>query len=165
MLADWITLHSAGRIRSGVKVWLFRRTNNEGPLVGYGSLGTGDIDVTVADGSKKTMKGFEIEALALHRDYWGFPKGATDPEDKFSCQIVRHLQQEARKAQSQGKRERILALYVHPDAIQAQNLYTYCGFTFAPGRFMSLPEIPPEEGPGLLGMDYMWAAEEASRPG
>jgi ribosomal protein S18 acetylase RimI-like enzyme len=156
-LAEWIKHHSAMHIGCGTKVWLYRLQSNDGPLVGYGSLATGKIETTEEDNSKKLVKGFEIPMLALHEEYWGRPKGVADPEAKFSRQIVRHLQQEAREAQLRGTRERHLALYVHPDATQAQDLYLACGFTFAPGRFLPNPDIPPEKAPGLLGMDFVWS--------
>jgi ribosomal protein S18 acetylase RimI-like enzyme len=152
-LAKWIKVHSAEEIVRGDKVWLYRLENDKGPLVGYGSLATGKIETTEEDNSKKLVKGYEIPMLALHEDFWGQPKGIADPEEKFSRQIVRHLQQEARAAQLRGQREPHLALYVHPDAEEAQKLYLACGFTFAPNRFLPDPDTPP---PGLLGMDYKW---------
>lgn len=155
-LAEWIKFHSAGHMGSGTKVWLYRRESIDGALVGYGSLANGKIKTTEEDGSKKEIKLYEIPMLALHEDFWGCPKGASDPEEKYSRQIVRHLQEEARQAQSRGQREPLLTLYVHPDAAEAQNLYQACGFTFAPGRFLPDPDIPPEKAPGLLGMDFVW---------
>jgi ribosomal protein S18 acetylase RimI-like enzyme len=152
-LADWIRLHSAAEVRRGNKVWLYRIQSDDGPLVGYGSLATGKIEITLEDGSKKLIKAFEIPMLALHEDFWGCPEGVSDPEEKFSRQIVRHLQQQAQEAQLRGQRERHLALYVHPDASHAQKLYLDCGFTFAPDRFLPDPDTPP---PGLLGMDFVW---------
>jgi hypothetical protein len=92
--------------------------------------------------------------LALHQDFWGWPKGINDLEGKYSRQIVRHLQQQARIGQERGQNIRpLLTLYVHPDAEKAQNLYLDCDFTFAPGRFLPDPDVEP---PGLLGMDYVW---------
>jgi hypothetical protein len=114
-LAKWIKLHSAEAIARGNKVWLYRLESDKGPLVGYGSLATGKIETTEADNSKKMVKGYEIPMLALHEDFWGHPKGTADPEEKYSRQIVRHLQKEARAAQLRGQREPLLALYVHPD--------------------------------------------------
>lgn len=156
-LAEWIKKHSDEAIMRGNKVWLYRLESDEGALVGYGSLATGKIEIT-ENNTKKLVKGYEIPMLALHEDFWGCPKGTKDdPEKKFSRQIVRHLQQEARAAQlrGQGQRERLLALYVHPDADKAQQLYCDCGFTFAPGRFLPDPDIPPPDR-GLLGMDFVW---------
>ena len=121
----------------------------------HGSYSTGKINSTEQDNSEKEIKMYEIRMLALHEDFWGCPKGAT-PEEKYSRQIVRHLQHEVREAQKRGSRKRLLTLYVHPDATHAQELYCACGFTFAPGRFLPQPEIPPEEAAGLLGMDYVW---------
>ena len=154
-LAEWIKVHSTAAIAGGNKVWLYRLQNSDGPLVGYGSLATGKIEMIEEDNSKKLVKVYEIPMLALHEDYWGCPKGVADPEEKYSRQIVRHLQQETRAAQLRGQRERLLALYVHPDAVEAQKLYLDCGFTFAPGRFLPDPEIPPPDL-GLLGMDFVW---------
>ena len=96
--------------------------------------------------------------LALHEDYWGRPKGITDPEEKYSRQIVRHLQREAQEGQLRAvqagkQRERLLTLYVHPDAEEAQRLYLDCEFIFAPGRFLHHPDAPPC---GFLGMDFVW---------
>src|SRR5262249_24211559 len=153
-LAEWIKLHSAEEIARGNKVWLYRLQSSDGPLVGYGSLATGKIETTEEDNSVKAVKGFEIPMLALHEDYWGCPKEVTAPEEKFARQIVSHLLQEAREAQLRGTRERHLALYVHPDAPEAQKLYRACGFTFA-GRFLPSPDIHPDKAPGLLGMDYV----------
>jgi hypothetical protein len=48
-----------------------------------------------------------------------------------------------------------LSIIAHPDADKAQKLYLDCGFTFAPGRFLPDPDIPPPD-PGLLGMDFVW---------
>lgn len=155
-LADWIKSESAAQIAGGCKVWLYRLETDTGPLVGYGSLSTGKIETTEADGGKKIVKMYEIRMLALRSDYWGKPKGVADREEKFSRQIVRHLQREAAQAQRLGQRERLLTLYVHPDASEAQELYLACGFQFAPGRFLPDPDIPPEKAPGLLGMDYAW---------
>lgn len=55
-----------------------------------------------------------------------------------------------------GDRERLLALYVHPNARQAQKLYEDCGFVFAPGRFLPDLDIHPDDADGLFGMDYVW---------
>lgn len=155
-LADWIKFHSAAHIAGGCKVWLYRLPGDDGRLVGYGSLSKGNIEITGEDNSKRLIKVYEIPMLALHEDFWGHPKvqqGVTDVEEKFSRQIVRHLQREAQAAQIRGQRERLLALYVHPDATEAQDLYEGCGFTFAPGRFLPDPDIPP---PGLRGRDFVW---------
>jgi hypothetical protein len=152
-LAEWIKVHSAERIASGTRVWLYRLQSDNGPLVGYGSLAKGYIDTTQGDGSKRRRKVLEIPELALHEDFWGQPKGIADSEEKFSRQIVRHLQQQAREAQVRGQNiERLLALYVHPDAAEAQQLYLGCGFVFAPGRF--LPDFDTDIE--LLGMDFVW---------
>jgi len=155
-LAEWIKLHSASQIGCGYNIWLYRQESNDGPLVGYGSFSTGKIKTTEKDNSERYVKIFEIPMLALHEDYWGKPRGVADQEEKYSRQIVRHLQQEARDRQKSGDRERLLALYVHPNATRAQDLYLACGFTFAPNRFLPDCNIPPEEAPGLLGMDYVW---------
>jgi len=155
-LAEWIKVHSAKRIACGYKVWRYHRQTSEGdqgPLVGYGSLTKGYIETTEEDGSKKRLKVMEIPELALHEDFWGYPKGFTDIEEKYSMQIVRHLQQEARAAQERGQNiERLLTLYVHPDAKKAQQLYLDCGFSFAPGMFLPDHYTDTE----LLGMDYKW---------
>lgn len=159
-LAEWLKLHSAERIACGYKIWLYYRQTNDGgqgQLVGYGSLTKGYIETTEDDGSKNRLKVMEIPELALHENFWGCPKGATDPEEKYSHQIVRHLQQEAREGQARGQGiERLLTLYVHPDATEAQRLYRSCGFTIVPGRFLPDPDIPPPER-GLLGMDFVWS--------
>jgi hypothetical protein len=155
-LAEWIKLHSAGAIACRHKVWLYRLQNEKGPLVGFGSLANGKINTTEQDGSERVVKGYEIPMLALHEDFWGKPKGVS-LEGKYSRQIVRHLQAAAREAQKNTERERLLALYVHPDATLAQSLYVACGFVFAPNRFLPDPDIPPEQAPGLLGMDYIWS--------
>jgi len=155
-LAVWIKSHSADEIRRGNKVWLYRLQDSNGSLVGYSSLATGKTEIVVEGSSKRMVKCFEIPMLALHEDYWGCPKGIIDDEEKFSRQIVRHVQQEAREAQLRGTRERLLTLYVHPDADPAQNLSGDCGITCAPGRFLPDPDIPPEKAPGLIGMDYVW---------
>ena len=138
-LAEWLKVHSAERIACGYKIWLYYRQTidgSQGPLVGYGSLTKGYIETTEEGGSKKRLKVMEIPELALHEDFWGCPKGGVDPEEKYSRQIVRHLQQQARLGQERGQNiERLLALYVHPDAVQAQNLYLACDFnrTYAVG--------------------------------
>jgi ribosomal protein S18 acetylase RimI-like enzyme len=155
-LEEWIKRHSAEHIASGYRVWLYRLGRNDGPLVGYGSLSTDKIKITEQDGSEREVKVYEIPMLALHEEYWGKPKGVSDPEEKYSRQIIRHLQHEAQEAQKRGQRERFLTLYVHPDATLAQDLYLACGFTFAPSRFLSSPDIPPEKARGFLGMDYVW---------
>lgn len=155
-MSDWIRLHSAAQISSGYKVWLYRLESNEGPLVGYGSLSTGKIKTTEADNSEREIRAFQIPMLALHRDYWGKPKGVKSLEEKFSRQIVRHLQDAAKEAQKKGDRERLLGLYVHPLAEQAQQLYVDCGFKFAPKRFLPHRDIPPEMADGLFGMDFRW---------
>jgi ribosomal protein S18 acetylase RimI-like enzyme len=156
-LAQWIKLHSAEAIARRNKVWLYRLTSVDGPLVGYGSMATGKVMTTEPGNGQREVKAYEIPMLALHEDYWGKPKGITDPEEKFSRQIVRHLQQQASEAQKSGERERLLALYVHPNAEPAQKLYEDCGFVFAPGRFLPDPDIHPDDAPGLLGMDYVWS--------
>jgi ribosomal protein S18 acetylase RimI-like enzyme len=155
-LAEWIKVSSAEAIAWGWKVWLYRIQSDKAPLVGYGSFDTGTIETTEQDNSKKKVRGYEIPMLALHQDFWGCPKKTVDPEVKYSRQIVRHLQQQAQAAQLRKQlepRERLLALYVHPDAFEAQKLYEDCGFTFAPGRFLPHPDAPPY---GLLGMDFVW---------
>ncbi len=155
-LADWIKQHAESHIATGCKVWLYRLGAPDGELVGYGSLSTGKIKTTERDGSERVIKMYEIPMLALHEDYWGKPKNAQDVEDKYSRQIVRHLQAAAKEAQKGGQRERLLTLYVHPDAEHAQSLYEACGFTLAPGRFLPTPDIDPEKAAGFLGMDYVW---------
>lgn len=155
-LADWLRLHSADQIKGGCKVWLYRLDNEDGSLVGYGSLSADKIEITTGSGGKTEIKVFTIPMLALDKNYWGEPKGVADVEEKFSRQIVRHLQEQAKESQKRGNRERYLCLYVHPDAEQAQALYSACRFTFAPGRFLFKPDIPIERGGALLGMDYVW---------
>jgi ribosomal protein S18 acetylase RimI-like enzyme len=160
-LADWIKTQAADAIRRRWKVWLYYLEAHgayQGPLVGYSSLTKGNIDTIGEDGSTTQLKVMEIPMLALHEDFWRCPKGITDPERRYSRQIVRHLQQEAQIGQQNGQNiERFLALYVHPDAEAAQKLYLACGFVFAPGRFLPDPDIHPDSGfPGLLGMDYRW---------
>ena len=146
-LEEWIKWHSAEAIKRGWKVWRYHRPTidgGQGSLVGYGSLTKGNIETTESDGSKKKFKVMEIPMLALHEDFWGCPKEITDREVKFSRQIVRHLQEQARAGQKNGQNvERLLTLYVHPDAQQAQQLYCDCGFVFAPGRFLSDPDVDP----------------------
>lgn len=157
-LAEWIRIDSADAIARGWKLWLYRLQSEKGPLVGYSSFTTGKIKTTEEDNRTKEIKVFEIPMLALHEDYWGKPKGVADLEEKYSRQIVRHLQGEARLAQERGngQRQRLLTLYVHPNAQEAQNFYAACGFTFAPGRFLPDPDIPPDLAPGFLGMNYSW---------
>jgi hypothetical protein len=157
-LADWIKNESAAQITGGCKVWLYRLDSKDGPLVGYGSYSTGKITTTEPDKSEKEIKMYEIRMLALHKDFWGCPKGVI-PEEKYSRRIVHHLQHEVREAQKRGSRQRLLTLYVHPNATHAQDLYLACGFKFAPGRFLVKPEIQPDEAAGILGlhgMDYRW---------
>ncbi len=154
-LADWIKKHSADQIRGGTKVWLYRLENKDGPLVGYGSISTGKFKTTEPDDTEREVKMYEIPMLALHEDYWGMPPDIMNKEEKYSRQLVRDLQEKAREYQKLGQREPLLTLYVHPHAIAAQNLYLACGFSFA-DRFLSVPEVPPEIGPGLLGMEYEW---------
>ena len=158
-LAEWIKWRSAEMIKCRCRFWLYHLPAADGcpgPLVGYGSLSKGYIDTTKEDGSKGRLKVMEIPMLAVDETFWGCPKRIADPEGKFSRQIVRHLQEEARTGQKNGQNiERLLTLYVHPDSEPAQRLYLACGFEFAPGRFLAEPDIDP---PGLLGMDYVWTA-------
>jgi hypothetical protein len=155
-LAEWIKVHSAERMGQRHKIWLYHRQTDgggQGPLVGYGSLATGKIETSEGGGGKKTLKVIEIPMLALHEDFWGHPKGLADPEGKYSRQIVRHLQREAQEAQKRGQQiERLLTLYVHPDAEAARKLYLACGFIFAPGRFL----YDPDTDTFCLGMTYQW---------
>jgi GNAT superfamily N-acetyltransferase len=151
-LAEWIKHKSAEQISRGTKVWLYERKAEDGQrqLVGYGSLSKYKITTTEPDGSEKRIKVLEIPMLAVHEDFQGCPKNVADPEEKYSRQIVRHLQREARGDLSRGKGiEPLLTLYVHQDAEPAQKLYLSCGFVFVPRTF---PD--PKTGATLRGMDF-----------
>ncbi len=130
-LADWIKNRSAEASSRGTKIWLHEREDVAGQrqLVGYSSLSKCKIETTEEDDSRCKIKVLEIPMLAIHEDFQGCPKGIADKEAKFSRQIVRHLQQMAREDLQRGQDLRpLLTLYVHPDAIAAQNLYIACGF-------------------------------------
>ena len=161
-LEKWFRLHSAEAIKRGWKVWRYHRPATDGSpgdLVGFGSLTRGDIETTEQDGGKKTRRVMEIPMLAVDKTFQGCPEGLADREGKFSRQIVRHLQAQARTGQKNGQNiDRLLALYVHPNSQPAQRLYIACGFVFAPDRFLYDPDIEPPGG--FLGMDYVWPADD-----
>ncbi len=151
-LADWIKNRALEELSFRTKIWLYEREGENGQrqLVGYGSRKKCRIEKNEEDGSITKIKVLEIPMLAVHEDFQGCPKVVEDKEDKFSRQIVRHLQQMARVDLAEGQGiEPLLTLYVHPNAEPAQRLYIACGFTAVDRYF-------PDKttGANLRGMVY-----------
>jgi hypothetical protein len=89
-LADWIKSHSLAALESKTRIWIYENTDKK--IVGYGSLGK--TKVTFVDTGME-VKVPCIPCLAIHEDYWGKPDDVLDKEERYSRQIVRHLQKEA----------------------------------------------------------------------
>jgi ribosomal protein S18 acetylase RimI-like enzyme len=112
------------------RVWLFE--TNEGQIVGFGSLGTSRWKWPPPDGEYSTIT--LIPMLGIGAQYRGQP---SDPEWRYSRQIISHLIDEAIKLarEWQGKvehRPRWLVLMVNRENLRAIRFYENTGFEIIP---------------------------------
>jgi GNAT superfamily N-acetyltransferase len=104
-------------------VWLY--LTEDGQLVGYSSLGSTRWHLNEPYNKPVTLN--IIPYMGLDVDFQGAPKGAL-PHDRYSTLIMEDLIAEAEEACRRFKREPFLALYVHPDNIQAKRFYARMRF-------------------------------------
>jgi GNAT superfamily N-acetyltransferase len=123
-VSTWIRDREAGALsvmeKYGTHVWLY--INEEGDIVGFGSLGTTKWSYPERH-SKSKAKVNLIPAVAIETRFQGKPEG--EHEDRFSTQIMRDLIYEARNTPDTVP---ILGLFVHPANRRAIGLYRRMGF-------------------------------------
>jgi hypothetical protein len=126
-LARWIKTDAFYLRTRGTSIWLAFTDDRQ--LVGFGSLNTHDQPTEEDDGSKGKIRWLTMPAFALQLPFWGQPKNV-DRSERYSRQIVRHVQQQAREkfGRAEAPLEPALALLVHEQATKAQELYKECGF-------------------------------------
>lgn len=147
-LAAWIKDYSLTALQNRTKIWLY--DNDKGELVGYGSLGKTDVVLTAGDEvGQERVKIACIPTLAIQTPFKGKPDNPATKEDRFSVQIVRHLQHEAREGLKNSALKPLLLLYVHPENEPARKLYTHCGFKPFP-----LTKLDPSTGAMGQAMIY-----------
>jgi GNAT superfamily N-acetyltransferase len=132
-LADWIKNHSLVQLKNGTKIWLYETDCDMKHLIGYGSLGKAKWNQPRPDGNGvDEVKVVCLPNFAVHRDFWGKPEGAPR-EERFSYQIIKHLQIEAvEMLHNSPVLKPLLILYVHPGNEPAKKLYSNCGFSEFP---------------------------------
>ncbi len=128
-LALWIKDYSLTALQNRTKIWLYTTNDQKGDLVGYGSLGKTPIVLASEEGiAQEEVKIACIPTLAIQTPFHGKPDDAASKEDRFSTQIVRHLQSEAREGLKGSSLKPLLLLYVHPDNEADRKVYLRCGF-------------------------------------
>ncbi len=112
------------------RVWLYR--NDQGVIVGFGSLGTTRRRWPPPDGGYTNL--LIIPMLGIDYHFHGQPP---DPQQRFSNQILSHLRYEAiqfiKSDQDSGRLTLpLLLLYVHRENGRAIRLYEKFGFIAEP---------------------------------
>lgn len=140
-LADWIKKQAfwcQEKKGAKIKIWLYFKDDgaplSPRNLVGYASLNTDTICIEEPNGKAGTVKFLTLPMLAVQEEFKRQPRNASNPEEKYSRQIVRDIQNEARikLRKSDAPPEPWLVLIVYPDAEPAQRLYLSCGFVKVP---------------------------------
>jgi hypothetical protein len=123
-LSEWIKNSSITALQNKTRIWLYETDDSAHSLVGYGSLYKASFSANGQSG-----KVCSIPTLAVQKSFWRQPDNALNKEDRFSVQIVRHLQKEAKEMVERSPTLKpILMLYVHTENAIAKRLYEYCGF-------------------------------------
>ena len=112
--------------KHGTRVWLYR--NDQGVIVGFGSLGTTRRRWPPPDGGFSNL--LIIPMLGIDHRFHGQPP---DPQYRYSNQIISHLRFEAiqlLKSHQESDRSTLplLSLYVHRENRRAIRLYQKFGF-------------------------------------
>ena len=133
-------------MKRGTTVWLFR--NQEGKVVGYGSLGIVRWRWPLSDPEGKYTKNLYIPMLGIDKNFQGQP---TDTEWRFSHQIMNHLIAAAYEINQQldNPLDWVL-LMVAPDNTGAIKLYEHFDFELIPNV---------TRGPGLRVMQRLMTGE------
>jgi hypothetical protein len=140
-MAEWIKKQAfwcQEKPGAKIKTWLYFTTDgaplSPKNLVGYASLNTDNIPIEEPNGNPGVIKFLTLPMLAVQEDFKRQPENASNPEEKYSRQIVRDIQNEAmlRLRRSDAPPEPWLVLIVYPDAEPAQRLYLSCGFVRVP---------------------------------
>lgn len=136
---EWITssevLDSISKYRT--KVWVYRNSDADESVVGFGSLAaSGDTTWPPPDGKKRSRLLY-IPQLGLDQKFHGYPP---DPEWRYSNQILEHLIGEAKLLAQQIRIEKppskhvdLLTLKVHRENTAARKVYERYGFELLPG--------------------------------
>lgn len=130
-LADWIKRESLQALANKAKIWLYETPDGE--LVGYGTLSKSKWFQTDSDGAIHEVKVVCIPTVAVQEAFWGQPKEVVSRDEKYSHQLMRHLQFAAQEwVDGSDALKPLLSLFVHPDNVAAKKLYTRCGFVDFP---------------------------------
>ncbi len=118
-------------MRRGTRVWLFETAGHE--IVGFGSVGTSIWRWPPPDGASATI--VLIPMLGIDARFRGQP---SDPDWRYSCQIMKHLLSEGQCIAREwpgdrGPAPHWLVLMVHRDNVRAIRFYERCGFELIPG--------------------------------
>lgn len=128
-VADWIKAppdHEESAVNymlsRGTEVWLYR--DDEGGIVGYGSLGKNEWSWPFPKGKKQTIT--IIPFFGIDKRYQGLPRNAPRDE-RFAYRIIGNL---IRKACGYGSA--IVGLLVDRDNVRAIKFYQNVGFQLLP---------------------------------
>ena len=131
-VAEWILGSDVfDSMKRGTRVWLFETADGE--VVGFGSLGTSKWRWPPPIGERATIA--LIPMLGIAEQFRGQP---TDPEWRYSRQILGHLIAEATRLTRAEPEEgaqvpQWFALLVHRDNARAIQFYQHCGFELIAG--------------------------------
>ena len=129
-VAEWIRGSDVvNSMQRGTKFWLFE--NADGEIVGFGSVGRTRWRWPLPDGSYTPI--LLIPMLGLDSRFQGQP---TDPEWRFSVQIMSHLIHAARavaRGATVGHAQRLVGLNGSFRELRAIKFYEKCGFELIPG--------------------------------
>lgn len=130
-VAEWILGSDVfDSMKRGTRVWLFETEARE--IVGFGSIGTSRWKWPLPDGAYTKI--VLLPMLGIAEQFIGQP---SDPEWRYSLQIIEHLIAEARQLTHDwpdGAVDKLkwLALTVHRDNARAIRFYERCGFKRTP---------------------------------
>lgn len=120
----------------GTKVWVYRNSEKDDAVVGFGSLAaTGSQKWPPPDGKRSRL--LYIPQLGLDQKFRGYPPL---PEWRYANQIMEHLIDQAKVLAKQIQREKppskhveLLTLKVHRGNAAARKVYERYGFEVLPG--------------------------------
>jgi hypothetical protein len=132
-LALWIKNDSLQALDNRAKIWLYETDDDNHDIVGYGTLSKAKWFDPQDDGTMQEVKILCIPTLAIQERFWRQPRDAVSCEERFSYQLIRHLQREAVEwLKGSPVLQPLLSLIVHPENDPAKKLYKGCGFVDFP---------------------------------
>jgi len=122
--------------KHGTKVWVYRNSEKDDAVVGFGSLAaTGWQKWPPPDGKRSRL--LYIPQLGLDQRFRGYPP---DREWRYSNQIMEHLigravllAQQIKQEKPPSKHVDLLTLKVHRENAAARKVYERYGFEVLPG--------------------------------